>query len=157
LVSHDRHLLRATTDQFIIVADGKLQPFDGDLDDYRDWLFKTKLAAKSDEAVALPASKPAPPEPAVDRREQKRLEAEERQRLSALKKPIESRIKRLEEQMTKLNDKKAAVDARMADPAIYDAANKEELKTLLTDQAYCAKELEQLESEWLEQQEALEQ
>ena len=165
LVSHDRHLLRATTDQFIIVADGKLQPFDGDLDDYRDWLFKTKLAAKSEEAVALPVTKsaakstakPAQPEPAVDRREQKRLEAEERQRLSALKKPIESRIKRLEEQMAKLNGKKAAVDARMADPAIYDAANKEELKTLLADQAYCAKELGQLESEWLEQQEALEQ
>ncbi len=45
LVSHDRHLLRATTDEFLIVADGKLQPFDGDMDDYRDWLFKTKLAA----------------------------------------------------------------------------------------------------------------
>ncbi|MFL6716080.1 MAG: ATP-binding cassette domain-containing protein, partial [Burkholderiaceae bacterium] len=44
LVSHDRHLLRATTDEFLIVADGRLTPFDGDLDDYRDWLFKTKLA-----------------------------------------------------------------------------------------------------------------
>ena len=43
LVSHDRHLLRATTDEFLLVADGTLQPFDGDLDDYRDWLFKTKL------------------------------------------------------------------------------------------------------------------
>src|SRR4051812_34139106 len=51
VVSHDRHLLRATTDQFIIVADGKLQPFDGDLDDYRDWLFKTKLAAKANTTV----------------------------------------------------------------------------------------------------------
>ncbi|MGA0115261.1 MAG: ATP-binding cassette domain-containing protein, partial [Burkholderiales bacterium] len=50
LVSHDRHLLRATTDQFLIVADGKLQPFDGDMDDYRDWLFKTKLAAERAEA-----------------------------------------------------------------------------------------------------------
>ncbi|SSW66933.1 ATP-binding cassette domain-containing protein [Achromobacter agilis] len=47
LVSHDRHLLRATTDQFIIVADGKVSPFDGDLDDYKDWLYKTKLAAKA--------------------------------------------------------------------------------------------------------------
>src|SRR5205823_8930917 len=44
LVSHDRHLLRATTDEFLIVADGRLAPFDGDLDDYRDWLFRTKLA-----------------------------------------------------------------------------------------------------------------
>ena len=44
LVSHDRHLLRATTDQFLIVADGRLAPFDGDLEDYREWLFRTKLA-----------------------------------------------------------------------------------------------------------------
>src|SRR5690606_39053153 len=55
LVSHDRHLLRATTDQFIIVADGRLQPFDGDLDDYRDWLFKTRLAGKQEESAPLPA------------------------------------------------------------------------------------------------------
>src|ERR1700674_1468956 len=43
LVSHDRHLLRATTDQFMIVADGRLEPFDGDLEDYREWLLKSKL------------------------------------------------------------------------------------------------------------------
>ena len=44
LVSHDRHLLRATTDQFLIVADGRLKPFDGDLEDYREWLLKSKQA-----------------------------------------------------------------------------------------------------------------
>ncbi|MBB5393071.1 MULTISPECIES: ATP-binding cassette domain-containing protein [unclassified Herbaspirillum] len=164
LVSHDRHLLRATTDQFLIVADGKLQPFDGDLDDYKDWLFKTKLAARNDAAAApsapLPGKAAAEPEPVVslaDRKEQKRLEAEQRQRMSALKKPIEQRIKRLDEQIAKLNARKADIDARLAHPDIYDAANKEELKTLITDQAYCAKELDQLENEWLEQQEALEQ
>ena len=173
LVSHDRHLLRATTDQFLIVADGKLQPFDGDLDDYRDWLFKTKLAAKNSatEAAQAAAAKPKAepkivqkaPEPVVaeapvgDRREQKRLDAEERQRLAGLKKPIESRIKRLEEQIAKCNEKKAVIDARLAAPDIYDAANKEELKKLIADQAYCTKELEQLEEDWLGQQEALEQ
>ncbi|MET3430950.1 ATP-binding cassette subfamily F protein 3 [Herbaspirillum seropedicae] len=161
LVSHDRHLLRATTDQFLIVAEGKLQPFDGDLDDYKDWLFKTKLAARNDAAAApLPtASQPVESAPAalVDRKEQKRLEAEQRQKMSALKKPIEARIKRLDEQIAKLNVRKAEIDARLASPDIYDAANKEELKTLITDQAYCSKELEQLENEWLEQQEALEQ
>jgi ATP-binding cassette subfamily F protein 3 len=171
LVSHDRHLLRATTDQFLIVADGKLQPFDGDLDDYRDWLFKTKLASKNNAATntALSSTEPkasvkpvataAPAAPATngDRRDQKRQGAEERQRLASLKKPIETRIKRLEEKIAKCNEKKAAIDARLADPAIYDAANKEELKTLITDQAYCAKELDQMEGEWLEQQDALEQ
>lgn len=161
LVSHDRHLLRATTDQFIIVADGKLQPFDGDLDDYKDWLFKTKLANKAagDNApLPVPVKKQEAPAAApVDRREQKRAEAQDRQRLASLKKPIESRIKRLEEQMAKLNAKKAEIDTRLAGSEIYENDKKEELKALLTDQAYCTKELEQLEAEWLEQQEALEQ
>lgn len=177
LVSHDRHLLRATTDQFIIVADGKLQPFDGDLDDYKDWLFKTKLATKNAAAAAETEAapvekkaekkieakaaaiivKPAAPVSVADRKEQKKLEAEERQKMAALKKPIETRIKRLEEQIAKAQSQKAAIDARLADSAIYDAANKEELKQLLTDQAYRIKELNDLESEWLEQQDALEQ
>jgi ATP-binding cassette subfamily F protein 3 len=162
LVSHDRHLLRATTDQFLIVADGQLQPFDGDLDDYRDWLFKTKLN-KTDSpqlataAAEVPASSGSVSESREDRQERRRLEAEERQRLSALKKPIESRIKRLDEQMAKLNARKADVDARLADPAIYEEANREALKTLIRDQASLTKELEELETDWLEQQEALEQ
>jgi ATP-binding cassette subfamily F protein 3 len=163
LVSHDRHLLRATTDQFMIVADGKLQPFDGDLDDYRDWLFKTKLN-KAD--APLPSSIKDSSDKSVvaapllsreDKQERRRLEAEERQRLSNLKKPIESRIKRLDEQIAKLAARKESVDTRLADPAIYDDANKDELKSLILDQAYLAKELAQLETEWLEQQEALEQ
>ncbi|MCA1855104.1 ATP-binding cassette domain-containing protein [Massilia oculi] len=160
LVSHDRHLLRATTDQFIIVADGKLQPFDGDLDDYKEWLFQTKLGKGTD---TLPAPAPArdgkldaPPAAAVDRKEQKKLEAEARQRLAALRKPIENRIKRLEEQMAKLNAKKTDIDAQLLDPAIYEAGNKEKLKTLVADQAFASRDLEQLESEWLELQEQLE-
>lgn len=165
LISHDRHLLRATTDQFMIVADGKLQPFDGDLDDYKDWLFKTKLANKAGDPGTTPlapsgdranaVSLSSPPNP--DRREQKRVEAEQRQRLATLKKPIESRIKRLEEQIAKQNVRKAAIDARLTTPEIYEQANRNELRGLLTDQAYLAKELEQLEADWLEQQEALEQ
>jgi len=161
LVSHDRHLLRATTDQFLIVADGKLQPFDGDLDDYRDWLFGTKLAPEPSAAPPLPEARKAvpakPAAPAADRREQKRKEAEERQRQSDARKPIESRIKRLEEQMAKLNARKSAIDARLADPEIYGEANREALKALILDQAYVARELGQLEAEWLEQQERLEE
>ncbi|HJU71566.1 MAG TPA: ATP-binding cassette domain-containing protein [Paucimonas sp.] len=168
LVSHDRHLLRATTDQFIIVADGRLQPFDGDLDDYRDWLFKTKLAAgkSGSGTAALPsnavkaaatASAAGPAASNIDRREQKRAAAEDRQRLAALRKPIESRIKRLEEQIARQQEKKAAIDAQLADPSIYDHANKEKLKSLIVEQAWHAKEIEQLESEWMEQHDALEQ
>jgi len=176
LVSHDRHLLRATTDQFLIVADGRLQEFDGDLDDYRDWLFKTKLgstnaavdAASGNEAVQLPAvrsvplpgaMKSAPVQPATtapaDRRAQKRQGAEQRQRQSAARKPLEARLQRLDEQMTKLNARKAALDAQLADPVLYGDDRKESMKTLVLDQAYVAKELAELEAEWLVLQEQL--
>jgi len=159
LVSHDRHLLRATTDQFLIIADGRLAPFDGDLEDYRDWLFKTKLAP-AEEALSLPeAKRPAvtAPPAAPARRDQKRKEAEARQRQSAARKPIESRIKRLEELMAKLSARKSAIDARISDPAIYGEDQKDALKTLILDQAFVARELAQLEAEWLEQQHRLEQ
>jgi ATP-binding cassette subfamily F protein 3 len=164
LVSHDRHLLRATTDQFLIVADGRLQPFDGDLDDYRDWLFRTKLgetdaaadAAPAPEAPRSPETEAADPgKPAADRRSQKRREAEERQRQSAARKPIESRLKRLEEQLAKLNARKSAIDAQLADPALYGEAQKDAVKMLVVDQAYVARELAQLEAEWLALQEQL--
>ncbi|HEV7816130.1 MAG TPA: ATP-binding cassette domain-containing protein [Janthinobacterium sp.] len=166
VVSHDRHLLRATTDQFIIVADGKLQPFDGDLDDYKDWLFKTKLgkgtdvlpAAGKENKTDFPVVSPvaaAAAAPVAEKRD-KRQEAEERQRLAALRKPIENKVKRLEEQIAKRNGQKAEVDTKLGEAGIYDAANKAKLKQLLADQTFFTKDLAQLEAEWLELQEQLE-
>ncbi|MFA5082670.1 MAG: ATP-binding cassette domain-containing protein, partial [Hydrogenophilaceae bacterium] len=155
LVSHDRHLLRATTDEFMIVADGGLQPFDGDLDDYRDWLFKTKLGPTRQAKPAKPAT-PATPEPVVDRKEQKRIEAEARQRQAGQRKPIEARIRRLEEQMDRGNKRKAEIEALLAGTEIYAEARKDELKQLMFEQATLTRDLEQLETEWMQQQEALE-
>ena len=135
LVSHDRHLLRATTDQFMIVADGRLEPFDGDLEDYREWLLKSKLPPLEKPEKQKPVERKSAPAP-VNR------------------KPIESRIKRLEEQMAKLNLKKASIEAQLADPAVYQ--DRKKLEPILLDQAYVAKELSQLEAEWLEKQAELE-
>ena len=173
VVSHDRHLLRATTDQFIIVADGRLQPFDGDLDDYKDWLFQTKLgkgttvlpAAGKDNKTAFPSAaavvKPAAaaaaaPTPAADKKDQKRADAEQRQRNATLRKPIENKLKRLEEQIAKRNEQKTEVDGKLGEAGIYEAANKVKLKALLADQSFYAKDLAQLEGEWLTLQEQLE-
>jgi ATP-binding cassette subfamily F protein 3 len=165
LVSHDRHLLRATTEEFLIVADGGLKPFDGDLDDYRDWLFETKLGkgkAKTAKTEAAPQEPVAQVERGPiretpgDRKEQKRQEAAARQRLSAQRKPIENRIKRLDEQLARHNARKAELGALLADPEIYSDTQKDSLKAHLYEQASLAKELEQLEGEWLKQQEALE-
>jgi ATP-binding cassette subfamily F protein 3 len=128
LVSHDRHLLRATTDQFMIVAGGRVQPFDGDLEDYRKLLFDPP-AGPSPQKKAVEAKKPAKPKN---------------------RKPIESRIQRIEREMEKLSARKAEVEAKLADPAIY--RDRGQLEPVLADQAYLARELGQLEREWLEKQ-----
>ena len=140
LVSHDRHLLRATTEKLLIVANSTLAEFDGDLDDYRDWLLKRDAppkavkAAKAAKAAKAPVAAKAKP---------------------VNKKPIEARIKRLEEIMNRLNADKAAVEARLADPAVYQ--DPEALKAVLQDRAYVAREIEQVETEWLQKQAELEQ
>ena len=140
LVSHDRHLLRATTDQFLIVANGSLQPFDGDLDDYRDWLLKSKREKPEPPNVAALAKLP--------------LQAESK--FSGHRKNLAARVKRLEEMLARLNAQRSAVDARLADPAIYLDPAKEVLQAALRDRAYVGKELVQIESEWLEKQAELE-
>src|SRR6266436_5101428 len=133
LVSHDRHLLRATTDQFLIVAEGRLAAFDGDLEDYRERLLKRNVEVPSE-----------PPRPAA-----KRIAR------PASRNTLQSRIKRLEETMDKLNAQKSAIESQLGDPAVY--ADQEKLKALLLDQGYIGKELDSLESEWLEKQAQLEQ
>jgi ATP-binding cassette subfamily F protein 3 len=132
LVSHDRHLLRATTEQLLIVAEGAVKPFDGDLDDYRESLLNRE---------AKPALPPKP-KPMKEK--------------PASRKPLEARIKRLEELMARLNAQKADIEVRLGDAALYAEERKDDLRTLLLDQAYVKKELEQLEAEWLEKQAELE-
>jgi ATP-binding cassette subfamily F protein 3 len=151
LVSHDRHLLRATTEQLLIVRDGGLQPFDGDLDDYRDWLLGRSAPPAAESLAAAPRV-----ESAAARRAERREAAEARQRQAEVRRPIESRLKRLEAKLEKVNARKNEIDARLGDQALYQGEDREALKTLLLDQAYVARELEQLEAEWLENQALLE-
>ena len=137
LVSHDRHLLRAATEQFLIVADGRAQPFDGDLDDYRDWLFRTRLEPEKVPALAPPPERKAPPRNSKSRSQV-------------------ARLKRLEELMSRAQDRKTGIEARLADPAAYAADAEEALRNLVAEQAYATRELADLESEWLQLHEALE-
>ena len=161
LVSHDRALLRATTDRFLLVADGGLTEFDGDLDDYRIWLLRKSAAPVQSMADVEPKNTPAktaaaPPLPANNLREDRRVQAAARVDAARERKPIESRIRRIEEQLAKLGEKKKLIDARLAEPDAYQDARREMLKQQLIDQAYLAREIEQLEREWLTQQSSLE-
>ena len=158
LVSHDRHLLRATTDTFMLVAKHRLSPFDGDLDDYRDWLLQhaaeTRAAAKEANGASSGAGDA---DNALNRREQRRQEAQERQKVAHLKKPLQSRIAKIEKEMDALNAEKAALDAFAADPASYDAALKAKLTESIRRQGEVNARLDTLEMEWLEAHEELEQ
>ncbi|WP_354673365.1 ATP-binding cassette domain-containing protein [Cupriavidus alkaliphilus] len=157
LVSHDRHLLRATADQFMLVAEGTIRPFDGDLDDYRDWLLQ-QAAAKRNAAVAAHQSETAGDGAAtVNRKDQRRAEADERQRLSALRKPLTKELEKVEKRMAVLQAAKVEIDRFMADEGSYAEANKTKLMEMLKRQGEVNGELETLEEKWLELQEQIEQ
>ena len=156
LVSHDRHLLRATTDQFLLVGQGTVAPFDGDLDDYRDWLLK-QAAAKRAAASAQAAPADADGAPTTNRRDQKREEAAERQRLNALRKPLQKNVDAIEKRMAPLQKEKAELEAFLADGAAYEDANKTRMMESLRRQAELNAELDELEERWLELHEQLEQ
>jgi ATP-binding cassette subfamily F protein 3 len=142
----------------MLVAKHRLQPFDGDLDDYRDWLLQhaaeQRAAAKE---MGGASSTDDSLESGQNRKEQRRLEAQERQKLSHLKKPLQSRISKIEKEMDKLNAEKAQLDIFVADAASYEPAMKTQLTESIRRQADVNGQLEALEAQWLEAHEELEQ
>ena len=148
LVSHDRHLLRATTDQFIIVENGQLKPFDGDLDDYKDWLLQQKLNA----ANALKNQISAP----VKEQEKAEIKTVEtpaanpaKKRNPTQRKAIETKINKLSEQINTLTAKLEQFAQQLADSTIYEEKRQADLKSVLSEQAAMQNQLETLEGEWL--------
>ncbi|MDT4822884.1 putative ABC transporter ATP-binding protein [compost metagenome] len=143
----------------MLVADGTIKPFDGDLDDYRDWLLQ-QAAAKRNAATAahLAENGEGGNEAAtVNRKDQRRAEADERQRLSALRKPLTKELDKVEKRMAVLQTAKEEIDRFMADESSYAEANKAKLMEMLKRQGEVNGELETLEEKWLELQEQIEQ
>lgn len=149
VVSHDRNLLKTTTDEFYLVDNRKVEPFEGDLDDYYQWLLDTDKADGQQDKV----DKQAGAHTAENRKDQKRREAQLRQKT----KPLRQEIERWEKQMDKLNQQKQQIELQMADGSIYEAQNKAQLTLLLKQQAEVSAELEQVEEQWMDATEALEQ
>jgi ATP-binding cassette subfamily F protein 3 len=161
LVSHDRHLLRATADELWLVADGGVREFDGDLEDYRAWLNDTRKVDKRGETKkpakeSAPAAVQAMPEPARSQRDDRKEKAAERTRLAELRKPLQQRVQRLDKKIADLQAQLAKMNAALADPALYESGDGEKIAQLTQDQAYAARELDTLESEWLELQAQME-
>jgi len=151
LVSHDRHLLRATTDQFIIVSDGQLKPFDGDLDDYKDWLLQNKIANVDAAKKLAAAEKQLTPPVTTEKKPEKPA-----QRNPTQKKALETKIKRLDDDINQFNKELAQLAGKLEDAAIYEEKRNAELSELLRLQKLAQKNLEQAESEWLNLSEQLE-
>jgi ATP-binding cassette subfamily F protein 3 len=146
IVSHDRFLLRSVTDRWLMVADGTVQDYDGDLDEYRDWLSERRARQEQPAAVAAKADS------AQARKDRKRSEAERRQR----RQPLRKRLQELEVRLESLTAASAAVEAQLAGD-VYGSESRAKLKELLLEQARLKTELVEVEEQWLEASESLQQ
>ncbi|MGR3806904.1 ABC transporter ATP-binding protein [Pasteurella testudinis] len=147
VVSHDRHLLRNTVNDFYLVHDQKVDDFNGDLEDYQKWLNDSanQTADKAEDSSGKTENTP-------NRKEQKRLEAERRQQSAPLRKKIQQLEKQLDQYSNDLNQ----TEQQLADSALYQDENKARLSELLSQQVKLKKALEQVEFDWLGAQQELE-
>ncbi|WP_284893051.1 ATP-binding cassette domain-containing protein [Cobetia amphilecti] len=153
LVSHDRHLLRACVDEFWCIADGRVTPFDGDLDDYRAWL-KARVEGERREARAQKDAYAGTDSTRTpDRKEARRQAAELREKLRPLKKVSD----KAEQKMSKAQGELDKIEEALGDATLYEADRKAELTKLLASQGEIKSRLDEAEAEWFEAQEALEE
>ena len=152
LVSHDRHLLQATTDRLLLVHDGKVSEFDGDLDDYAKLVLENRKASLSAEKAKSESTS----ENSVNKKEARQLAAQERQRIANLKKPLQKELAAIEKKLTPASDELKAIDAQLADSEFYNNGNPDEVAATLKRRGELAAEVEDLEMRWLELSEAIE-
>ena len=147
VVSHDRSLLEATTDSFLLIEQGRLKTFDGDLEDYRRY----RLAQEN--AAAAPAASSQ----SQNRKDTKRVEAQIRQEKARLGKPLQQKISQAEKEIAALSEIQTACEAFLAQEDAYSDANKTKLQQTLAQLAETKVKLEKQEENWLAWQEELEQ
>ena len=147
VVSHDRSLLEATTDSFLLIEQGRLKTFDGDLEDYRRYRLAQENAAAA----------PAVSSQSQNRKDAKRVEAQIRQEKARLGKPLQQKISQAEKEIAALSEIQTACEAFLAQEDAYSDANKTKLQQTLAQLAETKVKLEKQEENWLAWQEELEQ
>ena len=152
LVSHDRHLLAATTDRLLLVHDSQVSEFDGDLDDYARLVLESRKAS----LAAEKAKSDSEPSTNVNKKEARQAAALERQRIANLKKPLLKELERVEKAMAPLDMELKALDAKLADEHFYTEGDPDEVATTLKKRGESALKLQELEARWLEISEELE-
>ncbi len=149
LVSHDRYLLRATVDTLLLVGDGRLREFDGDLDDYAEWLAQRPAATGADPtAGATVGSGRGDAAAPANRRDDRRLAAQRRARLAERLRPLDREIDGIEQRLEAVEARLAAIGTRLAEPGVY--GDPAEAGPLGRERATLEQEKEALEERWLE-------
>ena len=148
VVAHDRHLIAATTDTLLLVDQGRVAPFDGDLDDYRDWVLALRRRGAGANAAQRAGDAP-------DRKTVKRAEAEARRKRSEARKPLAAKQAKLEAEMRALEAEKAELDRWLATSEAYADDAKERLRPAVERAGEITWELARREAAWLELAEAL--
>ena len=141
VVAHDRHLLSACTDQWMLVADGAVQPFEGDLEDYKEWLRQRGARGARSEARGDEGSR--------TRKEERRIEAEARQKEARARKPFEARLAQIEAELEALSNESREAEAWLASSAAYEGTERERLQETLKRRAEAAARIAKLEDDWL--------
>jgi ATP-binding cassette subfamily F protein 3 len=141
VVAHDRHLLQAATDQWMLVADGVVRPFEGDLDDYKDWA--RQYHARGGKAEAKKE------QPAGNRKEERRAEASVRRREAEAKKPFEKRLAAIEKELEPLTREAAETETWLASAQAYEETNRDRMQAALRRRGELAETVAKLEEDWL--------
>ena len=151
LVSHDRHLLRTCAERLILVHEGAVTEYEGDLDDYAELVLEHRRLTEKKEA-----SEKASDTPVINRREERRAQAQERARIAELKKPLLTKLKKVETALAEASASLKALDTQIADTAWYETASPDAVADALKERGTLASRVEALEGTWLEVSEALE-
>ena len=138
LISHDRHLLSSSVDTFYLVDKGRVEIFDGNLDDYKDYILN----------INNPKAKKVDKEAKVE----KLVEKDNSQNIRLLK----SEISKLDKRNERLNRKLKEVNEELADPELYNIDGRDDLQNLLKNQIELTDQIEDIEKTWLAKAEELE-
>ena len=151
IVSHDRHLLRVTCDQLLLVHDQRVEEFPLSMDDYPKWLSEQNKATQQTEDATSSTISAA--NNASSKKDKKRLEAEQRKKLQ----PLTKKVNAAESKLDKLHAEQTKLEQQLADPDIYTDDNKQKLQDCLLKKADIDKQCEAIEEEWMEASEELEE
>lgn len=138
IISHDPHVIELTADRFWLVDGGRVQPFEGDMSDYRAYLLGQPI--RTDETKE---SEPKDPAPKIDKKEERRRAAEQRAALAPLKKTLD----RAEKKVLKLEEQKDELKEKLADPKLYEG-DPASVKELQMQYGQLEKELQDAMDAW---------